>query len=229
MDVYAIRLKNLTALQAEQGLSRKDLAARLGMETGQLNHLFMDPETDGHRNIGIKMARRIEDAFEKSRGWLDQSHEAVEESGVRYELPDVIPVRVMEAEASMGPGRELIADAVVGKMEISREWLRRNLPSVQAPGKLAVITAYGDSMEPTFKDGDILLVDRGVGEVKLDAVYVLGRQDQLFVKRVQRRLNGDLVIKSDNPLFENEVVQGDNLADVRVLGRVVWSWNGRRL
>jgi phage repressor protein C with HTH and peptisase S24 domain len=142
-----------------------------------------------------------------------------------------ITVPVLEVEASMGAGRVVNAsEPVVGGMTLSREWARGHLPAVSSYANLAVITASGDSMVPTFSDGDILLVDRGVGEVKIDAIYVIGRGDELFVKRIQRRLaGGELVVRSDNPLFEPESIRGPELGNVRILGRVVYAWNGRRL
>jgi hypothetical protein len=119
----------------------------------------------------------------------------------------------------MGAGRVVNAsEPVVGGMTLSREWARGHLPAVSSYANLAVITASGDSMVPTFADGDILLVDRGVGEVKIDAIYVIGRGDELFVKRIQRRLaGGELVVRSDNPLFEPESIRGPELDRVRIL------------
>jgi len=143
---------------------------------------------------------------------------------------DSIAIPVFDVEGSMGVGRVVPShEPVVGGLTLSREWVRGRLGSVTSLNNLAVISAFGDSMTPTFNDGDILLVDRGVSDVKIDAVYVLGRGDELFVKRLQRRLGGEIVIRSDNPLFEPETVSGEALEGVRVLGRVVWVWNGKRL
>lgn len=143
---------------------------------------------------------------------------------------DVVDVPVMNAAGSMGGG--LLApehDAIVDHMRLATEWIRRNLTAVSRPANLAVLTAYGDSMTPTFNSGDMLLVDTGVADLKLDAVYVLDRDGELFIKRVQRRMDGALVIRSDNPLYESFVMQESELARLRVLGRVVWAWNGKSL
>lgn len=145
-------------------------------------------------------------------------------------LEHPITVPVLSAEGSMGGGRLAPAhEAIVGGLTISREWLRGNIPMLSSLNNLAVISAFGQSMSPTFSDGDILLVDRGITEAKIDAVFVIGRGDELFVKRIQRRLNGDIVIRSDNPLFEPEVVAGAEVESVRILGRVVWAWTGKKL
>ena len=85
-------------------------------------------------------------------------------------------------------------------------------------------------MAPTFADGDVLLVDRGVHDIRLDADYVLALNNELYVKRIQRRItDGAVIIKSDNPLYDPVVVENGERAQLRVLGRVVWAWNRRRL
>lgn len=133
------------------------------------------------------------------------------------------------AMASAGRGRfPPDYDEVVDRMTISSPWLRRNV-SYTSLNNLAVLTAYGDSMEPTFSGGDPVLVDTGVREVKVDAVYVLLRDDELFIKRVQRQLDGGLKIISDNKNYESQVLDNGARARLEVLGRVIYCWRGRRL
>lgn len=137
---------------------------------------------------------------------------------------------VFDAAGSMGPGALVPEhDTVVGGMQLSSKWVARNLPGVSNLSNLSVISAIGDSMTPTFHDGDILLVDRGVFDLKMDAVYVLAKHDELFIKRVHRKLGGGVVIKSDNPLHGEEHLEDPEAVGLRILGRVVWAWNGRRL
>jgi phage repressor protein C with HTH and peptisase S24 domain len=141
-----------------------------------------------------------------------------------------VVVPMFDAVASMGPGVMTPEhDTVIGGMQLSDAWVSRNLKGISGLSNLAVISAIGDSMAPTFTDGDILLVDRGVFELKLDAVYVLCKGNELFIKRVHRRLGGGVVIKSDNPLHGQEEVPDPESVGLRVLGRVVWAWNGKRL
>lgn len=119
-------------------------------------------------------------------------------------------------------------DEVVDTLTISGPWARKNL-AFTSVDKLAVLTAYGDSMEPTFSGGDPLLVDTGVREIKIDAVYVLLRDDELFVKRVQRQLDGRLKIISDNKNYESQVLSNGERGSFDVLGRVIYCWKGKRL
>lgn len=84
-------------------------------------------------------------------------------------------------------------------------------------------------MEPTFSDGSILLVDRGITAIKTDGVYVLAKNDAIFVKRVQRNFDGSLAIKSDNPNYDNLKLSAKEQNDLSVLGRVLTAWNPKKL
>ncbi len=140
-------------------------------------------------------------------------------------------VDVFDARGSMGLGlSQPEHDNVVDRIRLARDWVRSQLAFISSPANLAVLSAYGDSMTPTFADGDILLVDRGVTEIRLDAVYVLSLNSELYVKRIQRRItDGAVIIKSDNPLYDPVVVDNGERENLSVLGRVVWAWNGRKL
>jgi phage repressor protein C with HTH and peptisase S24 domain len=82
-------------------------------------------------------------------------------------------------------------------------------------------------MNPTLSDGDMILVDLRAGRIEDSAIYVLEFDDALLVKRIQRKLDGSIVIKSDNPLYETEVLTRDRAQSLRIIGRVIWS--GRRM
>ena len=61
----------------------------------------------------------------------------------------------------------------------------------------------------------------------MTAFYVLQANGQLFIKRVTRRMDGAHVITSDNPSVRTvDVLDGSH--PVRICGRVVYGWNGRR-
>jgi len=137
-------------------------------------------------------------------------------------------VPVLSTSASMGPGSDQNHDEVViGRMTLSPSWVSKAVNPTHI-SNLRFIHGYGDSMDPTFKDGDVLLVDSGVQETRVDAVYVLEANDRLYIKRVRQRIDGSFEISSDNPTVKTvDVLNGDS--PVMVKGRVVWVWNGKRL
>lgn len=89
---------------------------------------------------------------------------------------------------------------------------------------LSIIRVAGDSMEPTLRNGDDILVDRDAIEIRTGGIYVLRLDDLLMVKRLLRDQRG-LVVHSDNPAHP-EVV-GFDPGTLQVIGRVLWC--GRKL
>ncbi|MEO9189635.1 MAG: helix-turn-helix transcriptional regulator [Acetobacteraceae bacterium] len=101
------------------------------------------------------------------------------------------------------------------------DWIRRSFGI--EPQDLILETAVGESMAPTIGDGDMLLVDGTDRRFREFGVYVLEFAGQRLVKRVQRKLDGSLVLISDNAVYEPERVSEDRAPEVKALGRVVWS------
>lgn len=148
-----------------------------------------------------------------------------------YHAPDAVIVPVLSNCGSMGPGSELLeSDVIVGDLALSPHWINQQIRP-QNPQELRFIHAYGDSMAPTFTDGDVLLVDTGLSArdpSSREGVYVLRANDRNFIKRVTPTFDGKLQVTSDNPSAKTvQTLNGDHQVDV--VGRVVWAWNGKRL
>jgi len=113
----------------------------------------------------------------------------------------------------------------VDYLSFKSDWIKNGLGlSVE---NLALINVKGDSMEPTLSNEDLILVDLRTFKVEDNAVYVLLFNGVLLVKRIQRKLDGSVIVASDNKIYEPEMVSGDMLETLNVVGRVVWC--GRRM
>ncbi len=117
--------------------------------------------------------------------------------------------------ASAGPGTVAHDFAPVDRLRFSGRWLRQQ---GLEPAMLSVIEVEGDSMEPTLRDGDEILVDRTPRPLRA-GLHVIRLDDVLLVKRLEPGPAGLLRVISDNPAYARiERPMGD----VAVLGRVVW-------
>ncbi|AHC81934.1 repressor [Pseudomonas monteilii SB3078] len=112
-------------------------------------------------------------------------------------------------------------------MTIDLAWLRRSM-SMTDISNLRVSTGLGDSMTPTIKHGDTLIVDVGVQEALYDGVYVVQIGSVLTIKRIQRDMNG-MRILSDNQQFKEVLIPLDMEDRVKVVARVVYIWSGSRV
>lgn len=105
-------------------------------------------------------------------------------------------------------------------VEFKEEWLQAYL---QVPKEyLALMAVEGDSMKPTLEHGDLVLVDLRVNRPAENSIYVLAIEDSLLVKRVQLKMDGSIVIKSDNPLYDAEILGLKERERLKIRGQVVW-------
>jgi phage repressor protein C with HTH and peptisase S24 domain len=109
----------------------------------------------------------------------------------------------------------LRSDQVVDSIAFRADWLNRRLGTKAR--ELILIEIVGDSMAPTIEDSDLILADLAEPRFRQDGIYLLRHERSLAVKRVQRRPDGKLLVRSDNPKYEAIVV-----SDLKVLGRVIW-------
>ncbi len=82
------------------------------------------------------------------------------------------------------------------------------------------INVLGDSMEPTFKDGDIIFMNRTQDDIRKGGVFVVSTPTGLFVKRLSLKSDGMLDLISDNVHYSVESVDAGS---VEIVGKVVGS------
>lgn len=160
------------------------------------------------------------------RAWEEQNEErALAEGAAGYgSSEDYVFVPRYDVGAAGGDGSAISNEQIVDRLAFRRAWVTRE--GLQAD-KLALIRADGESMAPAILDGDLLLVDKRDTDAAADSIYVLRDDDHLRVKRVQRRIGGGLLLMSDSSAYSDEEISREQLADVHVVGRVVWV--GRRV
>lgn len=157
----------------------------------------------------------------------------VQESAARYALnqsgpqqeqedrvPDwLVPIPRYEVRAGAGAGTQMYEIELKGTFAIRRDAMSRTFGR-EGDGFAAVLVT-GDSMEPTLRDGDEIVIDTRMVDTR-DGVYVFALDGDLRVKRLRRRMDGDLEVWSDNPAYPREIVKAESAAGLRVIGRVVW-------
>lgn len=119
-------------------------------------------------------------------------------------------------------GHEHADDALMFK----EDWIRFELGA--RPQDLCLIRVSGDSMEPTLRAGDVILIDVRSCHPDREGIYIMRLDGMLLVKRLQALPGGKLKVSSDNAAFDSWTVSKTDVgSDLVIVGRVVWS--GRRL
>lgn len=116
---------------------------------------------------------------------------------------------------SSGRDGILRSEQVVDSIAFRADWVKRALHTESRD--LILIEVIGDSMAPTVEDSDLILANLAEPRFRQDGIYLLRHDGGLAVKRIQRRPDGKLLVRSDNPKYEAMVV-----SNVKIIGRVIW-------
>lgn len=153
----------------------------------------------------------------------DESSRMYEEA---FDSDSFVKIPLYNVHAAAGAGKLIHTEEITATMVFKKEWIHNELHA--NPANLYLIHIEGDSMEPSLRPGDVVLVDRTHIAPKRDGIYVIRMGDSLLVKRLQRLPNHRLKVTSDNPAYEPFEISLDFDLDneFEVIGRVIWS--GRR-
>lgn len=130
---------------------------------------------------------------------------------------EAIPVPRVSARLCAGGGSFETSAFVKNTMIFPKAWLR----SKGNPKEMVLMDILGDSMEPELRDGDTVLIDQSQTRMHAGAIYALGVEDSLLVKRVES-LPGKIALISTNPNYTPIFLQGDEIEMLRILGRILW-------
>lgn len=116
---------------------------------------------------------------------------------------------------------------LVEALQFNQNWLLSELNV--SPSDVCLLTVESENMEPTFRRGDIILVDHRDTGPSGDGVYVLKMDEALLIKRLQRKLGGVISVTNDNVTYSSFEIDKQQMSSghFTVMGRVIWV--GRRI
>lgn len=201
-------------------ISQAELARRVKVSQPTINALIRGG------NTGSKHLHRIASELETSPAWLagetdDMSPVAPRMSAIDA-LADELDLAMLpqfDIGYSMGGGVSLVERyEQTGIVPFARAWLRSFARG--ALSDLFVARGEGDSMEPTLRDGDFVLIDSSQQTIRAqDRIWAVRYGDLGMIKRVRRLPSGSYLLISDNPTVTPiECHDGE----MEVIGRVVW-------
>ena len=194
------------------------VARRAEMYLGTLNRYRAGRELPSSALVSLARATGVRlEWLATGEGPMQADQEVVTTSAP---LPGYVLLPLMEARTATGNNGDLSGNHNVNVIAFSEVWLRETLR--RKPQNLALLIASGYSMDPTTRDGDLLLVDTAVRHIEGSEIYVLAIGGAIMVKRIQVCLDASVVMKSDNAFYDSEVVPADQVATLIVLGKVIW-------
>lgn len=171
---------------------------------------------NGSRGFGVDLVETYARAFRVAPEWLLFGRSSA--SSTPPPADDLVPV--YNVQASAGNGMTVHDEYIVDRLAFPPGYLRSITKS--SPNNLAILKVKGDSMLPTLKDDDLVMIDTAKRDLSWGGIFVLRVDgDGLLVKRVSMgSARGMFKIVSDNaaafPAVERPA------SDVEVIGRVIW-------
>ena len=172
----------------------------------------------GKQRPPLEMIQSIVENFQIDANWLigkGGSFHSIEE--IDKDEYAYIPMYDVEVSAGNGAAAYGVAEPA-NHLAYRKDWLK--LRGLFAKD-LNCVTARGDSMEPTISSKDTLLVDTSKTNPRDGHIYVIRSGDVLWVKRVQRQIDGSLLLISDNSTYPPMPLMLADHPDIQVIGQVV--------
>ncbi len=210
VDILLKRLMNATGIS-----SQSELAKELGINRSGITH------ARNKNSIPDKWIVKLFRRFKVNPEWVDTGKGPVfynaesKETEVDQEFRQIPKVA---ARLSAGTGSFETEQDIADYLSFPTAWLARK----GAAPSMVAMEVFGQSMEPLIREGDTVLIDQSQTRIMAGAIYAVGVDDTILVKRLEKHPDA-LVLCSDNKDFSPIHLDAHALDKVRVLGRVIWS------
>lgn len=180
--------------------------------------------------VRAMLAKQGKNLSDSARAQLIAAAEATDEGNVitvDFTRPglvgDEVRIAHYDIRAAMGGGQlphdypEMLKD-----IRVSPSHLREIGVEFEEHYHLKVVTGWGQSMEPTIKHRDPLIVNINVRDFVGDGVYLFVWDDLLYIKRLQVADEEYYEMISDNPRHKDRLIRRDM---TYIQARVLLVWN----
>lgn len=186
--------------------------------------------TSAAEMVRAMLAKQGKNLSSSAREQLIAAAEATDEGNVisvDFSRPglvgDEVRIAHYDIRAAMGGGQlphdypEMLKD-----IRVSPSHLREIGVEFEQHYHLKVVTGWGQSMEPTIKHRDPLIVNINVRDFVGDGVYLFVWDDLLYIKRLQVADEEHYEMISDNPRHKDRLIRRDM---TYIQARVLLVWN----
>lgn len=164
-------------------------------------------------SIPYELLEKISQNENISLDWLFFGNKEIEKNDNNYNI-DLLNVR-----AGAGEGIYNYVIETVDTISLDKSFFRTPINTNKVKG----IQVDGDSMEPTLRDGDYVLIDENT-TFGVNGIYAIQLGGQILIKRLQFKMDGTILIISDNTKYEIETFNPkENQLPFQVLGLKVLS------
>ncbi|MCE5265696.1 MAG: helix-turn-helix transcriptional regulator [Deltaproteobacteria bacterium] len=202
------------------GISQAKLADLVGLPVYKIKYA----ETPGVK-ISHEIAQVVDEKLGYRLHWVLLGEGPKKKDEVPAPQPVTQPgfpahefVLIRQVSGRISAGNGLLPDDSIDMLAaFRRKWIKKKGGN---PERMSLIAVEGDSMEPTFLSGDLVLVDHGRNTIPArGGIYAIAIDDEIMIKRVQPVSPEKLLVISDNKQYPPFEI-GRN--QVQINGKVIW-------
>ena len=165
-------------------------------------------------NPSMEFIAKLTDMFNINSNWLLTGKGEMFISNDTTKNSDNYFIDLLNVRAGAGEGIYNYVIETVDTISLDKSFFRTPINT----NKIKGIQVDGDSMEPTLRDGDYVLIDENIN-FGTNGIYAIQYGGQILIKRLQFKMDGTILIISDNDKYDKEVFNPkENQLPFEVLG-----------
>lgn len=202
----------------ESGKAREHFDRLLQEKLGTKGKPIYDIDRGKSKNPSHVQLRAIAEVFDKPVSFFTDAEVEPRLPASSTADDDTVEIIALDLSLSMGPGTLI-------EQFVEEERVRMGLSFIQAitrtpSDRLRLVRGIGDSMEPTLRTGDRVMVDINERQLaRAHGVYWIDYLGTHGIKRLRASGRGKVMVMSDNPLVPDFEADAE---DLRIEGRVIW-------
>lgn len=207
MDTLLKRILDATGINSQSELAKELDIDRSGITHARNNNKIPDKWiVKLYRKFGFNpkwIETGIGNAFLQTQSSQDVDFKAIPKVAARL---------------SAGTGSFECEENITDYLFFQNKWLAAK----GSASHMVAMEVFGQSMEPAIKEGDTVLIDQSQKNILAGAIYAVGVEDTILIKRLEKHPNR-LVLCSDNKDYEPIFLEKHETETVRIIGKVIWS------
>ena len=211
MPKVTFHIFNQRAAEALGIRSQNELASTIGVHPSSIT------QAKKKGVIPKKWILQLYDRYGINPDWVEHGKKPIFLKPSRGEEEEFQKIPKVKARLCAGGGSFEVGSEVESYYSFRSDWLSKKGGS----DKMVLLDVVGNSMEPELKEGDTVLIDESQKSILAGAIYAVGIEDTVMVKRIEKHPN-KLVLLSENKNHNPIYLQNEEINKVRIIGKVIW-------
>lgn len=207
VDALLDRIMNATGINSQSELANELEINRSGITHARNNNKIPDKWI-------LKLYRK----FGFNPSWIEGGTGSIYLKSSSSDDMAFKSIPKVAARLSAGTGSFECQDNITDYLSFQTKWLSQK----GSANAMVAMEVFGQSMEPVIREGDTVLIDQSQTRIIAGAIFAVGVDDTILVKRLEKHPNR-LVLCSDNKDYEPIYLNYEDMDTIRVIGKVIWS------